>query len=96
MVYWLTETDTGPAEKDLIAREPSMGRIDLADACLPQSITNGFYRQSEVDRTLLFLHLDGNSHSEIGEVLGISESNVGTRLSRLKKTLRQSVVAHEN
>ena len=52
--------------------------------------------QSEVDRALLLLHLDGNSHSEIGEVLGISESNVGTRLSRLKKSLRQSVAAHEN
>ena len=44
MVYWLTETDTGPAGKDLIARESSMGSRDLADACLPQSITNGFCR----------------------------------------------------
>jgi len=52
--------------------------------------------QSEVDRALLLLHLDGNSHSEIGEVLGISESNVGTRLSRLKKSLRQSVAAGDN
>jgi RNA polymerase sigma factor (sigma-70 family) len=52
--------------------------------------------QSEADRALLLLHLDGNSHSEIGEVLGISESNVGTRLSRLKQSLRQSVAAHEN
>ena len=51
--------------------------------------------QSEVDRALLLLHLEGNSHSEIGEVLGISESNVGTRLSRLKKSLRQSVAGHE-
>jgi len=53
-------------------------------------------RQSEVDRALLLLHLDGNSYSEIGAVLGISESNVGTRLSRLKKSLRQAVAAHEN
>jgi len=37
---------------------------------------------------LLLLHLDGNSYREIGEVLGISETNVGTRLSRLKRTLR--------
>ncbi len=52
-------------------------------------------RQSEVDRALLLLHLEGNSHAEIGEVLGISESNVGTRLGRLKKSLRQSVAGHE-
>lgn len=52
-------------------------------------------QQSEVDRALLLLHLDGNSHCEIGEVLGISESNVGTRLSRLKKSLRRSVEARD-
>ena len=48
-----------------------------------------FERQSEVDRALLLLYLDGNSHGEIGEVLGISESNVGTRLNRVKNNLRQ-------
>jgi RNA polymerase sigma-70 factor (ECF subfamily) len=47
-------------------------------------------RQSEADRAILLLYLEGNSHRDIGEVLGISESNVGTRMSRLKKSLRQS------
>lgn len=47
-------------------------------------------RQSEADRALLILCLEGYSHREIGEVLGISESNVGTRLNRLKKSLRQT------
>ena len=42
MMYWWRETDTSPAGKDLIARDSSMGSRDLADACLPQSITNGF------------------------------------------------------
>lgn len=51
--------------------------------------------QSEVDRALLLLHLEGNSHREIGEVLGFSESNVGTRLSRLKAALRESVQSSE-
>ena len=48
-------------------------------------------RQTEVNRALLLLHLEGNTHREIGEVLGFSESNVGTRLNRLKKSLRKSV-----
>jgi len=47
-------------------------------------------KQSEADRAILLLYLEGNSHREIGAVVGISESNVGTRLSRLKKSLRQS------
>lgn len=48
-------------------------------------------RQNDADRALLLLHLEGNSHREIGEILGISESNVGTRLSRIKDGLRKSL-----
>ena len=48
-------------------------------------------RQSEADRVLLVLYLEGHSYREIADVLGISESNVGTRLNRLKTSLRQSV-----
>ena len=50
--------------------------------------------QSEANRAILLLYLEGHSHREIGEVLGMSESNVGTRLSRLKKSLRQSAKAN--
>ena len=52
-------------------------------------------RQTEVDRALLLLHLEGNTHREIGEALGFSESNVGTRLNRLKTSLRQSAHSSE-
>lgn len=48
-------------------------------------------RQTDADRAILLLYLEGHSYGEIGEVLGISESNVGTRLNRLKTSLRQSV-----
>lgn len=45
----------------------------------------------DADRALLVLYLEGHSLREIGDVLGINESNVSTRLYRLKKSLRQSV-----
>ena len=48
-------------------------------------------RQTEADRAILLLCLEGNSYREIAEIIGISESNVGTRLNRLKKSLRESV-----
>jgi len=48
-------------------------------------------QQSDADRAILLLYLESHSYREIGEVLGISESNVGTRMNRLKKSLRQSV-----
>jgi len=42
----------------------------------------------EMDRALVILYLDGNRYDAIAEVLGISETNVGTRLGRIKQRLR--------
>jgi RNA polymerase sigma factor (sigma-70 family) len=41
-----------------------------------------------LDKALMLLYLDGNSHHEIGEVLGISEHNVATKMNRLKQVMR--------
>ncbi|MCF5930130.1 sigma-70 region 4 domain-containing protein, partial [Xanthomonas perforans] len=41
-----------------------------------------------LERALLLLYLDEHSYREIGEVLGISETNVATKLSRLKTRIR--------
>lgn len=42
-------------------------------------------------KALILLFLDGNSYQEIAEILGISETNVATKLSRLKKTMKQEL-----
>jgi RNA polymerase sigma-70 factor (ECF subfamily) len=41
-----------------------------------------------LDKALVLLYLDGNDHASIAEVLGISVSNVGTKLHRIKERLR--------
>lgn len=43
----------------------------------------------ELDRALLILYLDEKSHKEIAEILGLSETNVATKISRIKERLRQ-------
>ena len=45
-------------------------------------------RQPPLDRALLLLWLDECSQREIAEVLGITESNVSTKLNRLKQRIR--------
>lgn len=42
---------------------------------------------TEADRSIALLYLDDLSYREIGEILGISESNVGVKLNRVKKRL---------
>ncbi|SHO64287.1 RNA polymerase sigma factor [Algoriphagus zhangzhouensis] len=44
-----------------------------------------------LDRGIVFLYLEGKNHEEIAEIVGISVSNVGTRLSRIKEKLRKGV-----
>lgn len=50
-----------------------------------------------VDRSLILLHLDGLSYAEMAEVHGLSETNVGARLTRLKQKLTTAMqgVSHE-
>lgn len=43
---------------------------------------------SELDRALLLLYLDGNSYEDISGVLGITVTNTATKISRLKKKLK--------
>lgn len=44
-----------------------------------------------LDRALMMLYLDEQPYAEIAAVLGIGESNVGTRLARLKQRLRRDM-----
>ncbi|MEL7533017.1 MAG: RNA polymerase sigma factor [Bacteroidota bacterium] len=41
----------------------------------------------ELDRSLCLLMLDGFSHQEMSQILGLSESNIGVKLHRIKKQL---------
>ncbi|SKA05423.1 RNA polymerase sigma factor [Novilysobacter spongiicola] len=45
-------------------------------------------RLEPLDRALMLLYLDERSQREIAEILGISPSNVATRIHRLKQRLR--------
>lgn len=43
----------------------------------------------ELDRALMILYLEAKPHVEIAEILGISETNVATKISRIKDLLKQ-------
>lgn len=50
-----------------------------------------------VDRSLILLALDKISYGEIAEITGLSESNVGVRLHRIKQhlTAQSELITHE-
>lgn len=48
-------------------------------------------RQPPLDRALLLLYLDERPQREIAEILGISETNVSTKIGRLKQRIRDEL-----
>jgi RNA polymerase sigma factor (sigma-70 family) len=50
-----------------------------------------------LDRSVILMSLDGVSYHEMAEVLGLSESNVGVKINRIKNQLAQTLKgnAHE-
>lgn len=69
------------------APEPGGSRSGLLQRLL--------HRLPKLDRALVVLYLEGRSYAEIAEVIGISESNVGTKLNRLKQRMRSELAASE-
>ena len=44
-----------------------------------------------LDKAIVMLYLDNKSYNEIAEIIGISSSNVGTKLSRIKEKLKTQI-----
>ena len=42
-----------------------------------------------LNKALVLLYLEGNSYLEIAEALGITETNVATKIDRLKQSMKQ-------
>jgi RNA polymerase sigma-70 factor, ECF subfamily len=48
-------------------------------------------RQAPLDKALLLLYLDEKSQKEIADVLGLTETNVSTKIGRLKQRIRSEI-----
>lgn len=46
---------------------------------------------NEVDKAIVFLFLEAKPYAEIGQILGLTENNVGTRMSRIKSLLKNRI-----
>ncbi|WP_299703971.1 sigma-70 family RNA polymerase sigma factor [uncultured Pontibacter sp.] len=74
----------------------------VPDLVEEQSSSNDGYEQllialkqlNEGERAVISLYLEDLSYKEISEIVGISESNVGVRLNRIKNKLKQLVKEH--
>ncbi len=54
-----------------------------------EQLYKAIHQLPKTDAALVLLYLDELSYREMAEVLGISESNVGVKLNRAKRSLRE-------
>ena len=56
-----------------------------------QLLLNAIYNLDEAYKSIMLLYLEEKSYDEIGEILGITKSNVGVRINRAKELLKQNL-----
>jgi RNA polymerase sigma-70 factor (ECF subfamily) len=77
-------------EIDVVAQSAEATEGDERVSLLQQVIAS----LAPLDRALLLLYLDDHSYREIAAILGITETNVATKLSRLKERVRRNITQH--
>jgi RNA polymerase sigma-70 factor, ECF subfamily len=66
--------------RQLINDPPDSSNSEILYQCIDEL--------NQLNKAIILLYLDGNSHDEISEVTGISKTNVGTRISRIKELIK--------
>lgn len=91
----------------MIRKEGKMAYLPLDEIPIESEITDNEIDKEKIEelysvikrlnveeQTLVFLYLDDKPYKEISEILGISVSNVGTRLQRVKSKIKK--MSYEN
>jgi RNA polymerase sigma factor (sigma-70 family) len=83
-----------PAEPAVLEMLPSSPEAQSDDALT--LVRDVIEELDELNRALMILYLDDNSYAEIAAILGISETNVATKIGRIKQRLKRDIAARSN
>lgn len=76
-----------PFSEDLLVFEENIDVTTESESNL--KLLQGFINElKEIDKSIMLLYLDEKSYKEIAEITGITESNVATKINRIKDKLR--------
>ncbi len=77
-----------------IVQIPEMDKFEQEQ---PVSILLQFIAElKEIDKALMLLYLEEKSYKEIAEIIGISETNVATKIGRIKNILKKKFSSIKN
>ena len=83
--------ETVPLEEHLfeISDDEDVSEESVRNFNLLQQFINEL---KELDRALIILYLEEKNYKEIAEILGITETNVATKISRIKEKIKQKFI----
>jgi RNA polymerase sigma-70 factor, ECF subfamily len=70
---------------NLVIDQPDSPHYEILYQCIDEL--------NQLNKAIILLYLDGNSHDDISVITGISKTNVGTRISRIKEQLKYSATS---
>lgn len=91
-IYFLKKSKRKVAVEAI--REETLAYPDIGDTETEERlklIQEHIKQLNLLEKGIMMLYLEGKSHEEIGHLLGLSTSNVGTKLSRIKEKLRKQI-----
>ncbi len=78
-------------EEELPPGSKQGGKVETAEKGRVEMLYRGIRSLNKVDRALVTLYLEGFEYREIAETLGLTETNVGVKLNRIKTKLQEWV-----
>lgn len=75
--------DSSAAESDVERQREQ--QVNLLYQCIN--------KLKQEDRAVILLHLEGNSYEEMADILGMTVSNIGVRLLRVRQRLQKLLIA---
>lgn len=80
-------TSIQPMEEDILnIQEPEPGIYNNDQL----KLLNIFIAElKDLDKAIILLYLEEKSYKEIADIMGVSETNVGTKIGRIKQLLKQ-------
>jgi len=83
----ITATPLDPEAAQRWADEP----YDTTEEEQVKQLYAAIRQLKELDRAIILLYLEERSYDEMADILGISQSNVGVRINRIKKQLNKLI-----
>lgn len=83
-------------ESEPEARDPNTPESGLRQRERRRQFVDALRQLPTIDFQIVSLHLEGLSYAEIGEVIGLTQTNVGARLTRARQALSTAVSETES